>query len=338
MCGQLPFRHDNRAAATARGILGASAAFGVALLVAAGCERPLTPRTVVAHTDEWVFAGATGCKITTDHYTIYTTCRDKALLDALPLFMESCYDEYAKLLPVEGAPPGPMEAYLFRSRWQWEHFTDEFAPARAATYKRIREGGYSERGVTVSQYGSRRGTLSILAHEGLHQYLEATGRQRIPAWINEGLACYFEAFSLDLATNQPVFTPKNNTHRLPSLRQALTTESLIPLREVLSTNAGEAIHQRSRHVRNYYAQEWALVLFLLDSPQMNKYAPGFQQLLRELGTEAMNRRARAYLAADSLGGMSAGEAVFRAYITEDLDTFERDYRAFIEQLAQLAQG
>jgi hypothetical protein len=192
--------------------------------------------------------------------------------------------------------------------------------------------------VTVSQYASRRGTLSILAHEGLHQYLESTGRHRIPAWINEGLACYFEAFTLDLATNQPTFTPKNNTHRLPSLRQAFTTDSMIALRDVLATNAGEAIHQRSRHVRNYYAQEWALVLFLLDSPETNQYAPGFRQLLRELGTEAMNRRARAYLAADSLGDMSTGEAVFRAYITEDLDTFERDYRAFLASLVGLTHG
>ncbi len=287
--------------------------------------------------EDWQYKGAKGHKLSSDLYTIYTTNRRKPFITALPGFLESCYHAYAELLPSPGDVPTPLKTYLFQSRRHWEHFTRKLVPPeRAATYMKIRRGGFSEQGLTVSHYSSQRGTLSILAHEGLHQYLEVTGRSRIPAWINEGLACYFESFDLD-ASNRPVFNPWKNYLRTPGLRDALGSDALIPLKEILGTNAGIAVQQQSRHVRSYYSQEWSLILFLLRDPLTNRYHAGFRRLLDELGTDGMRRKARAYLAADTDGTISYGEAVFRAYVTEDLDAFESDYRAFLHELLDLKE-
>lgn len=303
----------------------------------AGCSGMLQPKPerapVEAAREDWSFGRRQGSKLTSAHYAIYTTCRSRPFVQALPDFMEACYEAYSTLLPPRAEPSQPMETYLFQSRWDWERFTEKFAPDRADTYKKIRRGGYSERGITVSHYNSQRATLSILAHEGLHQFLEMTGRGRIPAWVNEGLACYFESF--DIVDGRPVFTPENNSLRAPYLREALIRDALIPLEEILGTHAGIAVHQPSSHVRSYYAQEWSLVVFLLSDEAPADYRDGFRALLLDLGTPEMQRRAQSRLDAAGGAGMSTGEAVFRAYISDDFQKFDADYRNFLLDLLRL---
>ncbi len=109
---------------------------------------------------------------------------------------------------------------------------------------------------------------------------------------------------------------------------------LIPLKEILETHAGEQVLKPSADVRGYYAQEWALVLFLRQSSLKNPYHDGFEELMRDLGTDAMTRRGQAALTSDMLGKANNGEAVFRAYITTDYAKFEEDYKSFVRELPQ----
>jgi hypothetical protein len=307
---------------------------GATLALLPGCQA-ISPREPVAFTtEEWSYKGSPGTMLTSQHYILRTTCASKPLITSMPAFLETCWEAYAELVPCQASPDKPLETYLFQSRWQWERFTEEFSPQRAETYKRIRSGGYSERGVTVSHYGSRRTTLSTLAHEGLHQYLEATRGNRIPAWINEGLATKFEAFDLD-SHNRPVFTPDRNYLRLNHLRAAVRANTLVPLKDILGTHAGIEIQKQTSRVADYYAQVWSITLFMLQPSMTNPYHDGFRKLLDELGTDTMVRNARAYLAADTDGNMSEGEAVFRAYITDDFEKFEADYEAFLRKLLQM---
>lgn len=307
-----------------------------ACFVCAGCAEWTEDHSVVpVKRAAWEFDGSPGTEITSAHYDLHTTCRDDRFLEYIPQFLEACWTRYESLLPTDRAPDEPLTTYLFLKRWEWERFTERFSPARAATYKRIRSGGYTERGITVSHYSTRRGALSVLAHEGLHQYLERTRGKPIPAWLNEGLACYFEGFDLD-ARDRPVFTPALNPLRSSALRETLARKQMIPLRDILNTHAGREVHKQSRHVRSYYAQEWSLVLYLLEPAWKNPYHDGFRRLLKEVGTESMRRMASAYLAADTDGTMGAGEAIFRAYITDDLETFEEEYERFMRDLLGLS--
>jgi hypothetical protein len=301
---------------------------------AGGCQstRPYVPVTFT--TEDWSYRGSKGSECKSEHYIVRTTCKSKPFVEALPGFLESCYQAYSELLPAPEESERPLETYLFQTRWEWERYTEEFAGPRADTYKQIRSGGYSERGVTVSHYGSRRSTLSILAHEGLHQYLDATHGSAIPAWVNEGLACYFESFDLDM-DGRPVFHPENNTLRMPALRKQFSSKSLKPLKEILGTNAGREIHQPTQQVLGSYSQWWSLVVFLQRPSGDNPYHAGFQELLRELGSETMDRKAQAFMAADTDGTMTFGEAVFRAYVSDDLEKFQADYEAYLPELLGL---
>lgn len=302
--------------------------------ISGGCHSPASYAPASFTAKEWTYRGAKGSECISAHYIVRTTCKSKPFVDALPGFLESCYLAYSELLPPPSRSKRPLETFLFQSRWQWERFTEEFAGPRADTYKQIRSGGYSERGVTVSHYGTRRSTLSILAHEGLHQYLDATHGPAIPAWINEGLACYFESFDLD-ADGRPIFNPRNNTLRTPALRSQFSKKTMKPLKELLGTNAGLEIHQPTQQVLGCYGQWWSLIVFLQRSPRENPYHDGFQELLRELGSESMDRKAQAYIAADTDGTMTFGEAVFRAYVSDDLEKFEAEYEAFLPEFLGL---
>jgi len=305
--------------------------------VAGGCSEGgsiFGPAPVPYEQRAWDFGQVQGVELTTQHYVLRTTFKHDEFVRAIPAFQEACWKAYSELLPSPNAPAEPMPTYLFRERWQWERFTENFTPARAPTYKKIRYGGYTERGVTVSHYSGRKNTLAVLAHEGLHQYLDVTHGKPIPAWLNEGLACYFEGYELD-AHNRPIFTPDQNAQRANQLRESLTAGKMIPLREILGTHAGVEVHKASKHVRTYYAQMWGMMVFLLDSPVKNPYHDVFRKLLADLGSDTMTRRAQAYLAADTDGKWSYGEAVFRAYITEDLERFEADFDKYIRALLGL---
>ena len=293
-----------------------------------GCTHMQTAEPVRFQREEWKYRNSPGAKLTSDHYVIFTTCKSKPFTDAIPTFLEACWDAYFELLPPTKVPEKPLETYLFQTRWDWERFTEEFTGPRAAIYKQIRNGGYSERGLTVSHYGSRRSTLSILAHEGLHQYLDVTHGKPIPAWINEGLACYFESFDLGM-DNRPIFTPERTTLRRPALRESYSQGKLQPLERILATDAGQEIHKPSTEVLTYYSQAWSLVVFLMRPDRDNAYRNGFLRLLEELGTDEMDRKARAFLAADTDGKMSRGEAIFRAYVSDDLERFNQEYQAWL---------
>ena len=136
-----------------------------------------------------------GHKLTTAHYEIYTTLRDEVLVNALPDFVEAAYENYpASSCPPVQEPDERMKVYLFATRGQWEGFTRRFARGRVPpSFLKVRNGGYSEQGVSVIEYVAHQITFPLFAHEGFHQYLHHyVGTSRFRAWVNEGLAVYCE--------------------------------------------------------------------------------------------------------------------------------------------------
>jgi hypothetical protein len=171
-------------------------------------------------------------------------------------------------------------------------------------------------------------TLSLLAHEGVHQYLARCFGQPVPAWLNEGLACQFEAFNL--RQGRPVFVPRENFLRRNHLREGLSHHDMIPLERMLSTHAGDALVGRTGSSRLYYAQAWALVLLLRED---DRFKAGFARLLADAGTPRLALSVSAYRAATpDKAGRSDAEIAFRQYITDDLEAFARDYEEFCRNL------
>lgn len=254
------------------------------------------------------------------------------MLTVLPDFLEAAHQLYVELLPVAEPAPTRSNLYIFRSRNQWEEFTRGFSPRRADTYLRIRSGGYAEPNGTVLYYLRRHYTFAVIAHECLHMYVYRNYDQNVvPPWLNEGLACYCEGHEWNEYT--PAFTPGTNRYRMNAVRRALVSGSLFKIEEMLATNAGQVLRFSPKRVSVYYAQAWSLVAFLIHG---GTYGEAFAKLRRELGSETMRLTVNGYLAArPSVGGrpIGRGEALFRSYITDDLERFSAEYGVWLKDLA-----
>jgi hypothetical protein len=306
-----------------------SLAVALALTVLAGCAGQ-KPRPPVAFQDEpWTFAKVPGHKLTTEHYEIYTTLRDQVLLEALPGFVEAAYENYTRVVPPARTPEGRMKVYLFASRAQWEAFTRWFTGSRARVYLNIRNGGYSERGVSVIEYVAHQITFPLFAHEGFHQYLHHHVNTAIPAWLNEGLAVFCEGQRWG-STEIKEFDPWYNPRRRNDLAAGVAGNRLHSLRKLLETDAGKMIEGSSQSVATYYAEVWALILFLRDGAG-GKYAADFQRLLASLDKVDIEQHARASHIWSDRPTFNFGEDLFRNFISEDLETVEREYFAFLRE-------
>ncbi|MGE3182427.1 MAG: hypothetical protein AB7N71_12415 [Phycisphaerae bacterium] len=314
---------------TDRAAMGFAALVLCALLT--GCATSQTAqRPIVSTVSEWNFGSAPGRRITTDHYEILTTVDDAGLLASFPELMERTFDYYQELVPPARINQDRMTIYLFADRAEWVAFTKRFAGVRAPIFLKIRNGGYSERGVTAIQFVANQVTFPLMAHEGLHQYLYHFVNQEVPAWLNEGLAVACEGqrwTTSGLAAFEPTFNPS----RKNALVEAILRDRLMPLRDLLETNAGRIVGETSRTVATYYAQVWALVVFMMEG-QDGKYADGFRNMCDALGSadfaDALRRQMNQ---AGSGGAPNRGEAMFRAYISDDLDTFEAEMNAYLRK-------
>jgi len=294
-----------------------------------GCATQRSPTKVSYESEAWKFGDAEGTKLTTEHYEIYTTLRDPVLIQALPAFVEGAYEQYTRLIPPVRTPEERMKVYLFASRGQWAAFTRELTGSRARIFLQVRNGGYSERGVSVIQYVTHSVTFPLFAHEGWHQYLYHCVNTKVPAWLNEGLAVICEGQRWD-QHGLKEFDPWYNPLRRNDLSQALIANRLYPLRRLLETHAGEVIQGSTQGVATYYAQLWALILFLREG-QHGKYAASFNRMLADLATPQAEQRARTSHIWSERSAFNFGEALFRAYISEELEAVEQEYFAFLRE-------
>ncbi|TWT42139.1 hypothetical protein RAS1_32680 [Phycisphaerae bacterium RAS1] len=299
------------------------------LLGGAGCAARNDLPPVQYDIENWKFSGAEGREITTEHYLIRTTLTDDALLSALPELMERSFEYYRTLVPPSQAPRERMTVYLFATRPQWMRFTMDFTGPRAKMFLQIRNGGYSENGVTAIQYVAHQTTFPIMAHEGLHQYLHHYVNPNIPAWLNEGLAVICEGQRWT-SGGLIGFDPWYNPQRRNTLAEAVFNKRTFPLTQLVETHAGRILNETTSRVGTYYAQLWALVLFLREG-QGGKYAPGFQRLLESVGEYDLEQYARAAHIWSEGRRYNYGEHLFRCFITEDVETFEQEYLAFLRE-------
>lgn len=307
----------------------------VLLTLTTGCQTGDRWTPVQYTSEAWPFGKTQGLKLTTPHYVIYTTLTEPVLVEALPDFTEKAYANYRGLVPPIAEPQEKMEVYFFQTRGQWTGFTKKFTGPRAATFLKIRNGGYSERGTSVMQYVNHAITFPLFAHEGFHQYVHHCVNRSIPPWLNEGLAVYCEGQRWG-DKGVKTFDPWFNPSRRNDLAEALLANRLHPLSELLRTHAGAVLEGSSDGVASYYAQLWALVLFLREG-ELGKYAGGFRQMLDSLSTADLEQRAKAAFISAPEGEYSFGEGLFRSFITNDLERFEQEYVAFMKDRFLYAQ-
>ncbi len=292
-------------------------------------ENPPALRSV----EIWSNAYGPGLKLTTDHYEIFTTLLEPLMLRTVPGFVESAYRAYNEQLAQPIQTVTKFTTYLFANRQQWEAFTRRFAGDQAAILCRIKSGAYYLNGACVAYDIGRTRTLSVLGHEGWHQFNTRHFRYRLPSWLDEGIAMQFESSVYEGGTF--TFNPPGNLPRLGALSETLSKAKTIPLRELVATSPGEVLaSDHAEAVMAFYSQSYALVRFLHEAGQ-GKHLPRYQRLLWDgfqgawpLDESAGRTAADRNLPRTTDWNRIVGPHLFSRYVGPDMDWLEREYLAF----------
>lgn len=288
----------------------------------------------VAH---WQNRYAPGLRLTTAHYEIFTTLLEPAMLARSPAFMESVYRAYNNQLPQQAETQTGLRIYLFADRGQWEEFTKDFARDQAETYLRIKAGGYYHNGACVAYDIGPVRTLSVLAHEGWHQFSDKHFKYRLPSWLDEGVAMLFETDNAESGEFQ--LAPAKNAYRIRALGKTLANDSLIPLRDIIASNPGDVLaSDQTEAVMAFYSQSYALVRFLREADSGRRLA-AYHRLLADglrgdwpLDSVSKTIAADRNIQRNTLWNHIVGLVLFEDYVGEDYDQIETEYMAFCRQI------
>ncbi len=295
--------------------------------------------------EPWSFDGRGGLAISTPHYRLFTTQTDPVMVGRIPAFIESALAHYRTVVtgpeaPLPAPAGAPMATFLLRHRSEWERLTQQLLGEDAGPFLRISRGGYAWAGNAVVLDLGLHDTLTILAHEGWHQYTQRTFRQPLPAWLEEGIAALCEGRRPGL-DHDPRHNPerRNQLARLAAAGRLRTLERLALLPGVPGespTAANVASDTGSLPPLDYYAQAWGAAMFLRDGA----HAESLRRCVADACAGAMAARIVESLGparAEALVGRARGLAVLEAYFApspDHLRRIESDYLAYVNELVR----
>jgi hypothetical protein len=185
-----------------------------------------------------------------------------------------------------------ITVYLFRTRKQYVQFMQQHgvdARNSGGMFFVLPDHGLHGLATWVQNRSQKR-LISVLQHEGFHQFAFHHIGRNLPQWVNEGLAQYFEDARIE---GERMEMGRINQKRARRLEMAFRQENLMPLGKILSLSMRDwqRIVQESRDASaRMYAQAWSMVYFLVHG-EGGKYREPFKQYLHLLAKGHTNRQA-----------------------------------------------
>ncbi len=152
----------------------------------------------------------------------------------------------------------------------------------------------------------------VAKHEAFHQFAFSRFGNRLPPWVNEGIAEYFEKASY---LNKQLVIGQVEANDLMRLQRALESGQILRFEDLMKMSQ----HEWNQNIKTatgaiQYTQSWAMIHFLVHAGD-GGYAQGFDRFLLSMSE-----------------GMGHEEAFQRAFGGVDLVTFERAWAQYILQL------
>jgi len=295
-----------------------------------GLVHPLPPRTrhrVSIAGALWrlllitfVLAGPAHAQPTLDtfnsqHYTVHTNLpwpQSKALAQ----HMDQVFDEYRRRFSGADFKPraaGLMPLYLLDDRSDYIQLL-----GRAGINATNSSGMFfiqpNLRGL-ATWAGDRptSETLSVLQHEGFHQFAYNYIGPDLPIWVNEGLAEYFED---GILVDGRMTLGLANAIRINSVQHALEDGTVVPFAALMGhtqTSWSDVLARDLRSASLLYDQSWSIVYFLIHADGQ-RYRQPFQRYLGLVAT-----------------GMKSQPAFRRAFGAASYGPFRQRWEAFARQ-------
>ncbi len=224
------------------------------------------------------------------HYRVYHNLTS-AEASGYKGHMDAVFEEYRRRFShLKPTTDGEMSLYLFRTQQQ---FVDYLAShgIRAQNTSGMFFVQPNLKGLaTWTQDKSVSATVSVLQHEGFHQFAHRHYRTQLPVWINEGLAQYFED---GVFVNGHMKLGIAHGRRIETVRQALSHGRAIGFDELLNMTNDEwkrRVIGGDESASLLYAQSWSMVFFIVHGDK-GRYRQAFDTYLNEVASGMPSERA-----------------------------------------------
>jgi tetratricopeptide (TPR) repeat protein len=154
------------------------------------------------------------------------------------------------------APPKPITVIVFSEESEFTPFKPVAGGKRKDWVAGFFQPGADTDYIVLSNKLDGESTERVAFHEYTHFLIHNVYGQ-VPAWLNEGLAEYFERFVID-ESGKSILGQPNPTHL-----KTLQNNSLIPFKHFLNIDYSVLNEPSSEKVKLFYAQSWGLVHFLM---------------------------------------------------------------------------
>lgn len=232
--------------------------------------------------------------------------------------MDAVFQEYdRRFAGFRPTRPQPLPLYIFRTQQAYQAFLLSHG-INAANSSGMFFIQPSLQGL-ATWVGARRpgAAKETLQHEGFHQFAYAYLGSRLPVWLNEGLAQYFEHGVL---TSAGMYLGRADVDRILNLKKAAADQRLLPLTRLAEMNNEDwstMLRSDANTSDVIYDQAWSLVHFFIHAENA-RYRPAFERYLE--------------LAAAARNPAEQKDAFLKAFGTSNLQAFERNWQYYILHL------
>lgn len=209
------------------------------------------------------------------HYHIHTDL-DPGLTNDLAQRLDEMFEQYsARLADLKLHTNKKFEVYLFEQHQDYLAFTENKVPNSGGMFMPEREelAAYLE--------GQGRDYLRrTLQHEAFHQFASIAFKDRLPVWLNEGLA---ESFEEGIWTGKELLLGQVPPRRLRQLQANVENHRFVPFEQFMTIDHATWQHDMADLTTGQarYCQAWAMTHFLIFATEPNG-KPAFRQRLIDM--------------------------------------------------------
>lgn len=230
-----------------------------------------------------IYAGDDWIKVRSANFQLAGNASEKNIRN-IAVKLEQFRAVFGDLFPqMNVASPTPTTVIVFKD-------DRSFSPYKPLTHNGKTAhwvAGYFQPGdninyITITTERDQDETFRTIFHEYVHFLVNNTfGRSKVPPWLNEGLAEYYEQFSIQRGRRAVLGAANNEALRI------LSSNNLIPLDDLFSTDYDKLHGNEDHGVSIFYAQSWALMHYMMRGKQGqgNEQVAEFLDLLaKDTGT------------------------------------------------------
>ncbi|MFT3786685.1 MAG: hypothetical protein QM770_11030 [Tepidisphaeraceae bacterium] len=267
--------------------------------------------------------GPTFYRITTDHFVMFVTDEDADHQEDFAAAAEASLKACQQILPASPrtSPSKSFVAYIVSNPVHARAITQMRLGADAPEMK-IERGGYTVDAYILALGSDRTAQITILSHEIFHATLGRHVAVRPPAFLEEGIASMFERVTFD--SRKATVDRSFNAMRGQQLAKLIDDgPGLLPLKEMVTLDAGQIMTRRPDQASTFYSQAWALAMFL--DAQPGPAGSALRSLLADavagagpFADDAKKRDARAIVEHYAGGSLESIEPAYRRFVADRL--------------------